>query len=284
MRCILSNSRSFVAVAMLFALPESACAQQVAPDAGVPPNRSNPVAAAVAEASRRFDVPEPWIRAVMRVESRGNATIVSRAGAIGLMQVMPETYAELRRRLGLGGNPFNIRDNVLAGTAYMREMHDRYGMVGMAGAYNAGPRRWEQHLAGIRPLPGETVDYLRKLGPVLGFGTGGLALATGTANVPSGKGTTIFAAIGNAFAPNSQRLDPVRNLAIVRANPTTLLRVGGLFARNSVEEPLQSLDPAQASSSRASTTPEASKSRHATAQFRAINPLFVPRNQDGGAR
>ena len=72
MRCPLSKSPLFVAVGILFALPESACAQQVAPDAEVPPNRSNPVAAAVAEASRRFDIPEPWIRAIIHVESRGN--------------------------------------------------------------------------------------------------------------------------------------------------------------------------------------------------------------------
>ncbi|WP_447411863.1 lytic transglycosylase domain-containing protein, partial [Clostridium perfringens] len=77
----------------------------------------------------------------MRVESAGDAHAVSRAGAIGLMQIMPATYAELRRDLGLGPDPFAVRDNVLAGTAYLRRMYDRYGSPGFLAAYNAGPGR-----------------------------------------------------------------------------------------------------------------------------------------------
>ncbi|MCR5881293.1 transglycosylase SLT domain-containing protein [Phenylobacterium sp. J367] len=68
-----------------------------------------------------------------RVEALSGAT-VSRADTIGLMQVMPGTYAELRARYGLGADPFDVRDNVLAGTAYLREMHDRYGVQGMLAA------------------------------------------------------------------------------------------------------------------------------------------------------
>lgn len=95
------------------------------------------LATAVAEASRRFGIPADWILAVMRVESAGDAHAVSRAGAIGLMQIMPATYAELRRDLGLGPDPFAVRDNVLAGTAYLRRMYDRYGSPGFLAAYNA---------------------------------------------------------------------------------------------------------------------------------------------------
>ena len=123
----------------------------------------------IAEASQRFGVPEPWIREVMRVESGGRATlngrpIVSRAGAIGLMQVMPRTYAELRRRHGLGGDPQDPRDNILAGTAYLREMWACFGVPGVFAAYHAGPARVADHLASGRPLPAETRRYLARLG------------------------------------------------------------------------------------------------------------------------
>lgn len=118
----------------------------------------------IAEASHRFALPEPWIRAVMRAESGGEATvdghpITSPAGAIGLMQVMPSTYAEMRTIHGLGPDPADPRDNILAGTAYLRAMFDRYGYPGLFAAYNAGPERFEQSLHG-RPLPGETRGYL----------------------------------------------------------------------------------------------------------------------------
>lgn len=121
----------------------------------------------ISEASLRFGVPEAWIRAVMRVESAGDVTAVSHKGAMGLMQVMPGTYAELRARHGLGTDPFDVRNNVLAGTAYLRELFDRYGSPGFLAAYNAGPGRWEQHAFGGRPLPRETVDYLARLTPRL---------------------------------------------------------------------------------------------------------------------
>src|SRR3990170_330204 len=105
----------------------------------------------------------------MRAESGGRTTLrgrptVSRAGAMGLMQLMPGTWAEMRAQLGLGFNPHDPRDNILAGTAYLRAMHDRFGYPGLFGAYNAGPARYAEHLATGRPLPGETRDYLAKVG------------------------------------------------------------------------------------------------------------------------
>jgi len=123
----------------------------------------------IAEASRRFGVPEHWIREVMRVESGGRTMlngrpIVSRAGAIGLMQVMPETYAGLRRRHGLGEDPQDPRDNILAGTAYLREMWACFGVPAAFAAYHAGPARVADHLASGRPLPAETRRYLARLG------------------------------------------------------------------------------------------------------------------------
>lgn len=119
----------------------------------------------IAEASQRCGVPVGWIAAVMRVESRGNVLrngrpVVSAAGAMGLMQLMPATWADMRAALGLGFDPFDPRDNILAGACYLRMMYDRYGYPGLFAAYNAGPGRYQAGLAGRRALPTETVDYM----------------------------------------------------------------------------------------------------------------------------
>jgi len=122
----------------------------------------------ITEASRRFDLPEPWLRSVIHAESGGNAQAVSPKGAIGLMQVMPDTFADLRTRYGLGADPFDPRDNILAGAAYLREMLDRFGAPGFLAAYNAGPARLADHLATGRALPAETQAYLARLVSMLG--------------------------------------------------------------------------------------------------------------------
>ncbi len=133
------------------------------------PAAAHPYAAHIAEASQRFGIPEHWIVAVLRAESAGDVRAVSSAGAMGLMQVMPDTWAGLRVRYGLGRDPYDPRDNILAGTAYLREMFDRYGNVGaMLAAYNAGPGRYDDHRATGRPLPAETRAYVAALAPILG--------------------------------------------------------------------------------------------------------------------
>jgi soluble lytic murein transglycosylase-like protein len=132
------------------------------------PGRADPVEQwrpLIAEASHRFGIPATWIERVMRAESGGRTTlggrpIRSRAGAIGLMQLMPATWAEMRARLALGNNPDDPRDNILAGTLYLRLMCDRFGYPGLFGAYNAGPGAYAAHLAGRRALPRETLVYL----------------------------------------------------------------------------------------------------------------------------
>ncbi len=129
--------------------------------------RADPYAAHVTDASQRFGIPAAWIRAVMRKESAGDVRAVSIAGARGLMQIMPATWDDLRARLALGRDPFDPRDNILAGTAYLRELHDRYGSPGFLAAYNAGPARYEAYLAG-RPLPAETRAYVAALAPLVG--------------------------------------------------------------------------------------------------------------------
>lgn len=116
----------------------------------------------VEQAALRFGVPLHWIRAVINVESAGDVRARSPKGAMGLMQIMPEAWAELRLRYDLGNDPYDPHDNILAGTAYLRELFDRYGSPGFLAAYNAGPARYEEHLAG-RSLPAETQAYCRGL-------------------------------------------------------------------------------------------------------------------------
>lgn len=119
----------------------------------------------IEQASIRFGVPARWIEQVIQAESRGLTTldgrpIRSRAGAIGLMQLMPATWATMRAQLHLGNDPDDPADNILAGTAFLRQMYDRFGYPGLFGAYNAGPGRYARALAGKMPLPEETEAYL----------------------------------------------------------------------------------------------------------------------------
>ncbi|MFH5923279.1 lytic transglycosylase domain-containing protein [Roseomonas sp. SXEYE002] len=141
----------------------------------VPGTADDPWGPHIRDASSRFQVPERWIRAVMRQESGGRLydssgyPITSPAGAMGLMQVMPRTYDTLRAQLGLGHDPYEPRDNILAGTAYIRQMYDRYGAPGFLAAYNAGPDRVDGYLSGAMILPDETINYLASAGPRLGL-------------------------------------------------------------------------------------------------------------------
>lgn len=104
----------------------------------------------------------------MRAESGGHTTlngmpITSPAGAMGLMQVMPGTWEELRARYGFGANPYDPHDNIMAGAAYLRELYSRYGYPNLFAAYNAGPARFDAHLFNGVPLPAETIAYLATL-------------------------------------------------------------------------------------------------------------------------
>lgn len=125
----------------------------------------------ITESAQRFGIPEAWIRTVIAAESGSRTSldgrpITSRAGAMGLMQVMPDTYEDMRQRYGLGTDPHDPRDNILAGTAYLRAMYDRYGYPGLFAAYNTGPGRYDDYLHDGKPLPAETRTYLAALGQV----------------------------------------------------------------------------------------------------------------------
>jgi len=122
-------------------------------------------------ASARFGIPADWIRAVMARESAGltalhGAPIVSPAGAMGLMQLMPGTWSDMRTRYGFGNDPFDPQDNIFAGTAYLREMFERYGFPNLFAAYHAGPGRMDAVIAGLKRLPAATKSYLESIVPV----------------------------------------------------------------------------------------------------------------------
>ncbi|WP_292237263.1 lytic transglycosylase domain-containing protein [Mesorhizobium sp.] len=160
------------ACAMLTVSMSAVCAEP--PTHNGQPARSNsrtsspdPWSAHIREAAKRFAIPERLLRAVMHVESVGDVHAVSSKGAMGLMQIMPGTWEELRIKHHLGDDPYQPRDNILAGAAYLREMLDRFGRKGFLAAYNAGPGRYQEHLLTGRPLPRETIDYVRKLAPVI---------------------------------------------------------------------------------------------------------------------
>ena len=140
-----------------------------------PGSADDPWGPYISEAAKKYDVPERWIREVMRQESggrlygRSGTLVTSGAGAMGLMQVMPGTYDELRARYSeLGDDPYDPHNNILAGTAYIREMYDIYGSPGFLAAYNAGPGRLDDYLTRSRILPVETRRYVASIGPRLG--------------------------------------------------------------------------------------------------------------------
>ena len=187
----------------------------------------------IAEASARFGIPARWIAEVMQVESRGDPRALSPKGAIGLMQIMPATYASLAARYGLGADPWNVHDNIMAGAAYLRELYDRYGASGFLAAYNAGPGRWEQHLSGARPLPGETVRYLSRLGPSVGADLGPGSSVSSQAATVSPRAAPIFVAL-NVVAPAVQRVaERDRVLRIITDNETVLDARDRLFVARS---------------------------------------------------
>jgi hypothetical protein len=169
----------------------------------------------IGEASKRFHVPAAWIRAVMAHESGGrtmlgeNQPIVSRAGAVGLMQVLPETYEEMAAEHQLGSNPFEPRDNIMAGAAYLRWLHHKYGYPAMFAAYNAGPGRLEDHLQKGATLPAETRAYVGGIAKSLKLVTGksGLELVKltrpdgSTVKIDPAQVIAIRAALPGEYAP-----------------------------------------------------------------------------------
>ena len=171
-------------------------------------------ASEISSASLRFGLPAQWIRQVMNAETGGRRSIdgrlvVSRAGAMGLMQLMPGTWAEMRSTLGLGSDPFEPGDNIMAGAAYLRMMYDRFGYPGLFAAYNAGPARYSDHLVRGVPLPAETVAYVAR--------TSGRSLREGTARQP--KHSPALFAVEVHTRATADVPDTVGDLFAIRSSP-----------------------------------------------------------------
>jgi soluble lytic murein transglycosylase-like protein len=112
----------------------------------------------IREASLRHGVRYPLLKAIVHAESDFNPRAVSSKGAVGLMQIMPQNFEHLNLI-----NPYDPKQNVMAGAKYFRALLDRYnGRVKMAlAAYNAGPTAVE-HYRRIPPFP-ETKAYVAKV-------------------------------------------------------------------------------------------------------------------------
>jgi len=112
----------------------------------------------ISEASRRHGIAFPLLRAQIKVESDFNPRAVSKKGALGLMQIMPENIKALRV-----SNPFDPRENIMAGARYFKGLLERYnGELHLAlAAYNAGPNAVDQYKR-VPPYR-ETVNYVEKV-------------------------------------------------------------------------------------------------------------------------
>lgn len=189
--------------------------------AAVQPAR-HPYAAPVAEAAQRFGIPELWIWRVMHAESRGKVGAVSHVGAMGLMQIMPGTWASLTARHRLGADPFDPRANILAGAAYLRAMWDRYGDVRlMLAAYNAGPGRADAYAAGRRGLPAETIAYVAKIAPELHTSESAAAAPPTPSPAPGWRDAGLFAE-RNLPSEDAHPASPPGTAALARAAGASL--------------------------------------------------------------
>jgi len=173
----------------------------------------------IAEASRKYSVPQSWIRAVLQAESggrtvlNGNRPITSTAGAMGLMQLMPQTYRDMRLQYGLGTDPYDPHDNIMAGAAYLRFLRAKYPYPAMFAAYNDGPGNLEARLVNGGLLPPETELYVARVTNTLQNG-GGVMGGHGNARFtrPNGEAVvlntaaivSVRAAFPGEYAPGVQ--------------------------------------------------------------------------------
>lgn len=221
----------FSALCVVAMQPASALAQSVTPQRRA---HADPYADDIVQASLRFGIPAAWIRAIIRVESAGDARAISPAGAMGLMQIMPETWAGLRVRYRLGNDPYDPRDSILAGAAHLREMHDRYGSPGFLAAYNAGPGRYEEYRAGRRALPAETRAYVSELAPLVGARKNASTIIVAVADPQSWTRAPLFVArqASTISAEDSQsrgRADDAPAAPITRDVSAIVPQSDGLF-------------------------------------------------------
>ncbi len=118
----------------------------------------------IAESAKQYNVPPALVKAVISVESNYNPSAVSQKGAIGLMQLMPQTAHEM-----FVDDPYDPVQNIQGGTRYLRILINRFGdgdLNKVLAAYNAGPEAVDRCSAscvvGVPPIP-ETLDYVRRV-------------------------------------------------------------------------------------------------------------------------
>jgi len=118
-------------------------------------NKYDPI---IADAAGRFNLEAPLLKAVIKAESDFDPNAVSKKGAKGLMQIMPQNYPMLNV-----SNPYDPHQSINAGARYLREMMDRFsGKLALSlAAYNAGPGAVDRH-NGIPPYQ-ETEDYVERV-------------------------------------------------------------------------------------------------------------------------
>ena len=125
-------------------------------------SRKEKINDAIMKASKKYKISEDLIRAIIQVESNFNPYGISKAGAMGLMQLMPHTIL----KTGIE-KPFDIYENIDAGTRYMKMMLERYDndLEKALAAYNAGPSRVDEY-NGIPDIE-ETINYVDKIKKIL---------------------------------------------------------------------------------------------------------------------
>jgi soluble lytic murein transglycosylase-like protein len=207
-------------------LPRAALARP-ATEAGS--QASSGIDAFIAEAARRFALPGAWLQAIIRAESGGKPRAISAKGAMGLMQIMPATWNDLRVRHRLGADAFDPHDNVIAGAGYIRELFDRYGTPGWIAAYNAGPGRYEAALRG-QPLPAETRAYVAVVAPAIGMSDGANPPAIGMVDRFAWTRSPLFFARANgSTASSAATVDQQANLSAQISPTAAKMAAPGLF-------------------------------------------------------
>ena len=110
-------------------------------------------------AAERYNLAPELIQAIIKIESSFNPFAISERGAMGLMQLMPETAKEMNVE-----SPFEAEENIMGGSRYLRKLHDLFAgdLQLVLAAYNAGPNRILENNHRIPRIP-ETEEYVKKV-------------------------------------------------------------------------------------------------------------------------
>ena len=190
-----------------------------------------PFAAFVTEASKRFGVPEHWIRAVMHVESGANQRAQSQKGAMGLMQIMPKTRTELRARYGLGADSYDPRDNI-----WLVLHTSANSTIATARQGSSPPTMQDLDATNViwgtsRPLPDETQAYVATLAPIINHARTNVQLGAVTRSF-AWASSSLFAARSAGISPDGSSRADMRQNRTSRAHGTVDLSALVPHSRN----------------------------------------------------